>query len=134
MRKSTLSFGVGVACAVLAGVIGAFALHRALNTETVVVATHTLYPYTRIHKTDVATVTVPKTSGIAGLSTNEATVVGRYLSYSVPKGDPVTAGDLNASGAEFLDLFNTVHGTHRTNGHADVTPCSNTSRVRRQPG
>ncbi|QSO53046.1 SAF domain-containing protein [Alicyclobacillus curvatus] len=101
MRKSTLSFGLGVACAVLAGIIGAFALHRALNTETVVVATHTLYPYTRITKADVTTVTVPKTSGIKGLSTNEVTVVGHYLSYSVPKGDPVTAGDLNPSGGSF---------------------------------
>ncbi|WDL96491.1 SAF domain-containing protein [Alicyclobacillus sp. ALC3] len=101
MRKSTFSFGLGVLCAVLAGVIGSLALHRALNTETVVVATQTLYPYTRISKADVTTVTVPKTSGIAGLATHESTVVGHYLSYSVPKGDPVTAGDLNPSGGSF---------------------------------
>lgn len=101
MKKSNLSFGVGVLCAVVAGVIGALALHRALNTVAVVVATHTLYPYTRIVQGDVTTVTVPKTSGITGLAANEADVVGHYLSYAVPKGDPVTAGDLNPSGGSF---------------------------------
>ncbi|KYP79890.1 SAF domain-containing protein [Ferroacidibacillus organovorans] len=101
MRKSTFSFVLGALCAVLAGTIGSFALLRMLNTETVVVSTRTLYPYTRIEAGDVTTVTVSKTSGIAGLATNESAVIGHYLSYTVPKGDPVTAGDLNPSGGSF---------------------------------
>ena len=101
MRKSTFSFVLGVLCAVLAGTVGSLALYHALNTETVVVSTRTLYPYTRIDASDVTTVTVPKTSGISGLATNESSVIGHYLSYAVPKGDPVTAGDLNPSGGSF---------------------------------
>jgi len=101
VRKSTLSFVLGALCAVLSGTIGSLALFRALNTETVVVSTHTLYPYTRITQADVTTATIPKTSGIAGLAANESAVIGSFLSYAVPKGDPVTAGDLNPSGGSF---------------------------------
>ena len=101
MRKSTLSFAIGVVCAVAAGLIGSMVLLRAANTETVVIATHTLYPYTQIGPADVTTVTVPKTAGIAGLATSEGAVVGKYLSFAVPQGDPVTAADLNPSGGSF---------------------------------
>jgi len=101
MRKSTLSFVLGLVCAVLAGVIGSVVLLRAANTETVVVATKPLYPYTRIAPADVTTVTVPKTAGISGLATSVNAVVGKYLSFAVPKGDPVTAADLNPSGGSF---------------------------------
>ncbi|MFD1674816.1 SAF domain-containing protein [Alicyclobacillus fodiniaquatilis] len=101
MRKSTLAFGTGALFAVLAGVIGAVVLTRASNTETVVVSTHTIFPYTRIQSRDVTTVTVPKTSGIAGLATSKKSVVGQYLSFAVPKGDPITAADLNPSGGSF---------------------------------
>lgn len=101
MRKSTLSFACGVLSALLAGAIAAIVMSRALNTETVVVSTHTLYPYTRIEPSDVTTVTVPKTSGLSGLATDKSQVVGHYLSYAVPKGDPVTTGDLNVSGGSF---------------------------------
>ncbi|KUO97275.1 SAF domain-containing protein [Ferroacidibacillus organovorans] len=101
MRKSTLSFVLGLVCAVCAGVIGSVVLLRAANTETVVVATKPLYPYTRIAAADVTTVTVPKTAGITGMATKPDAVVGKYLSFAVPKGDPVTAADLNPSGGSF---------------------------------
>ncbi|KYP79537.1 SAF domain-containing protein [Ferroacidibacillus organovorans] len=101
MRKSTLSFVLGLVCAVLAGVIGSVVLLRAANTETVVVATRPLYPYTRIAPADVTTVTLPKTAGITGMATNPDAVVGKYLSFAVPKGDPVTTADLNPSGGSF---------------------------------
>ncbi|MHB1683274.1 MAG: SAF domain-containing protein [Bacilli bacterium] len=101
MRKSTLSFAIGVFCAVAAGLIGSMVMLRAANTETVVVATRTLYPYTQIGPGDITTVTVPKTAGIAGLATSEGAVVGKYLSFAVPKGDPVTVADLNPSGGSF---------------------------------
>ncbi len=101
MRKSTLSFVLGLVCAVLAGVIGSVVLLRAAHTETVVVATKPLYPYTRIASTDVTTVTLPKTAGITGMATNLDAVVGKYLSFAVPTGDPVTMADLNPSGGSF---------------------------------
>lgn len=101
MRKSTMSFVLGLVCAVCAGVIGSVVLLRAANTETVVVATKPMYPYTRIAAADVTTVTVPKTAGISGMATSTRAVVGKYLSFAVPKGDPVTVADLNPSGGSF---------------------------------
>lgn len=101
MKKSTISFAFGLVCAVLAGVIGSVVLLRAANTQTVVVATKPLYPYTRIAPSDVTTVTLPKTAGITGMATHLDAVVGKYLSFAVPKGDPVTDADLNPSGGSF---------------------------------
>lgn len=101
MKKSTWSFALSLVCAVLAGVIGSVVLLRAANTETVVVATKTLYPYTPISTTDVRMVTVPRTAAISGLVTSLPEVVGKYLSFAVPNGDPLTSADVNPTAGSF---------------------------------
>lgn len=97
MKTSRLMFGVSVALALGAGVIATTILLKASRTETVVVSTHNLQPYTQIGPSDVKVVTVPKNSGIQGLATSEGDVIGHYLSFAVPNGYPITTGDLNSS-------------------------------------
>lgn len=101
MKKSTLTFGLGLVVALGAGGVGTTVLLKAADTETVVVSTHNLQPYSRIQPSDIKMVTVPTTSGIQGLATNQADVIGKYLSYTIPGGYPITEGDLSSSGGSF---------------------------------
>ncbi|KPV42568.1 SAF domain-containing protein [Alicyclobacillus ferrooxydans] len=97
MKTSRVMFGLSVALALGAGILATTILLKASRTETVVVSTHNLQPYTQIGPSDVKVVTVPKNSGIQGLATSEGDVIGHYLSFAVPNGYPITKGDLNSS-------------------------------------
>lgn len=97
MKRSTAMFMLSVLTAVGAGVVATSVLAKASQTETVVVATHDLQPYTQIQANDVKTITFPKNSGMTGLATSTSSVVGHYLSFPVPKGNPITEGSLNSA-------------------------------------
>jgi len=97
MKRSTSVFALSVLTAIGAGAIAATVLVKVSRVETVVVSTHSLQPFTQIQPSDVKMVTVPSSSGISGLATNESDVVGHYLSFAVPNGYPITTQDLNAS-------------------------------------
>jgi len=97
MKKSTVAFGLMVVAAVGAGLLTVMILTRISRTETVVVSQHYIPPYTRINTTDIKTVTIPRDSGIEGLSTDPNQVVGKYLTFPVPSGYPITSGDLSTS-------------------------------------
>jgi len=97
MKKSTIAFGLMVASAVGAGILTVMILTRISRTETVVVSQHYIPPYTRINTADIKTVTIPRDSGIQGLSTDPSQVIGKYLTFPVPSGYPITSGDLSTS-------------------------------------
>lgn len=108
MKRSTAMFILSVLTAVGAGVIATSVLVKASQTETVVVATHDLQPYTQIQPSDVKTITFPKNSGMTGLATSTSAVVGHYLSFPVPKGNPITDGSLNSAKSFSAFLTNYV--------------------------
>lgn len=97
MKQSTWAFGTGIALIVVAGLLTTALLERISHTETIVVATRNLPPYTAIEASDVTTVTIPSDAGIAGLMTYPEAVLGKYLLFPVPKGYPITAESLSAS-------------------------------------
>lgn len=97
MKHSQMAFAAGLVAAIAAGLLTTTLLTRLGHTETMVVATQNLPPYTTITQSDVTTVTVPQDAGLAGLAANPSEVIGKYLMFPVPKGSPVTAGSVSAS-------------------------------------
>lgn len=90
-----MAFAAGLLAALAAGLLTTALLTRLSHTQTMVVATQNLPPYTTIEPSDVKTVTVPTDPGIVGLAANPSAVIGKYLMYPVPKGFPVTAGSVS---------------------------------------
>ncbi|MCF8563996.1 SAF domain-containing protein [Alicyclobacillus tolerans] len=111
MKTSKLMFSLSVLVSLGAGLLATTVFLQASQTQTVVMSTHNLQPYTQIGPSDIKLVTVPKSSGIKGLATSEADVIGRYLSFAVPSGYPITKGDLNASSSYSAFLTQYVEKT-----------------------
>jgi len=111
MKTSRLMFGLSAVVSLGAGLLATTVFLKASQTETVVMSTHNLQPYTQIGPSDIKLVTVPKSLGIKGLATNEGDVIGRYLSFAVPNGYPITKGDLNASSSYSAFLTQYVEKT-----------------------
>jgi len=133
VKKSTGAFGVGIGAAVAAGLLTTALLQRISHTETIVVATQNLPPYTAITATDVATVTIPTDSGIAGLTANPAMVLGKYLTFPVPKGYPITAESLSASYSYSAFLTQYVEKTGRP-GMELAVPVQSATEALVEPG
>lgn len=114
MKRSSAIFALSIVTALGAGVVAGTVLLKASQTETVVVSTHSLQPFTQIQPTDVKMVSVPRSSGIQGLATTEPDVVGHYLSFAVPQGYPITRGDLNASNSFSSFLTHYVEKSRQT--------------------
>lgn len=114
MKKSTLTFICAIAAAMGAGVLATGILRAAVQTQTIVVTTRDLSPFTQIEPTDVEQVTIPKTTSITGLAVSPSQVVGHYLSFAVPKGYPVTSGDLNRASSFSTFLTQYVKKTGHT--------------------
>ncbi|MCI0184976.1 hypothetical protein MM817_03273 [Acidibacillus sp. S0AB] len=72
-----------------------------------------LAPYETVTAQDVHTVTVPDSMGISGLATNMNQVVGTYLTFPIPKGYPVTAGDTSTSNSYSQFLTEYTDKTHQ---------------------
>ena len=112
VKKSSLSVALSAASAVAAGLFATVLLIRVSHTETIIVTQHYLAPYQAITAQDIRTVSVPADSGIAGLATSPGEVVGRFLTFPVPSGYPITAGDLSTthSFSSFLTRYVKRHG------------------------
>ena len=107
VKPSSLTFGLGIAGAIGAGLLATFLLTQASQTESIVVAAQNLSPYTSITATDLQTIQVPKSLALANVVTNPSEILGRYLLYRVPQGYPmeVTAFQTASSFSDFLTQY-----------------------------
>ncbi|MHB1702139.1 MAG: SAF domain-containing protein [Acidobacteriaceae bacterium] len=112
MKKSSLSVALSALAAVAAGLFATVLLIRVSHTETIVVTQHYLAPYQSITAQDIKMVSVPADSGIVGLATSQSEVIGHFLTFPVPSGYPITAGDLSTthSFSSFLTRYVKRHG------------------------
>ena len=112
MKKSSFSVALSAASAVAAGLFATVLLIRVSHTETIVVTQHYLAPYQSITAQDIKMVSVPADSGIVGLATSQNEVIGHFLTFPVPSGYPITAGDLSTthSFSSFLTRYVKRHG------------------------
>lgn len=112
MKRSTAGLVLSLVAAVGAGTLTTVVLVDATHTETITVSTHYLPPYTRIEPGDVKTIRVPIDIGMHGTVSMASEVVGKYLSFAVPAGYPITSASLNASDSysNFLTKFSEQTG------------------------
>ena len=112
MKKSSFSVALSAVAAVAAGLFATVLLIRVSHTETIVVTQHYLAPYQSITAQDIKMVSVPADSGIVGLATSQSEVIGHFLTFPVPAGYPITAGDLSTthSFSSFLTRYVKRHG------------------------
>ncbi|MHB1681234.1 MAG: SAF domain-containing protein [Bacilli bacterium] len=112
MKRSGIFTALSLVAAVAAGLLTTVILTAMSHTETIVVTTQYVPPYTPITAQEVKTVTVPDSIGMANLATQLHQVVGNYVTFPIPKGYPITAADMSVSTtyAQFLTAY--VNKTH----------------------
>jgi hypothetical protein len=97
VKKSSMTMVGVVGCALVAGLAVMEVVQQSVRTEPILISTHYLPPYTHITPADIRTVTVPINTGIQGIVSTPQAVVGKYLTYPVPSGYPVTSMDMSTA-------------------------------------